>query len=364
MAELRDEISIAGKTIELGQRRDVEIPVSESYSGSAVVIPITVWRAPAPGPTLFVSAAVHGDELNGTGIVRELILAAPFELITGSLVLIPVVNMLGLDRHQRYLPDRRDLNRCFPGHPNGTPAARYAHAFFQSVVAQCDYGIDFHTAAVRRTNYPNIRADMENPAARRLARAFGCELIVSGKGPRGSLRRSACAAGCPTIILEAGEVWKIEPSVVGCGVRGVANVLIELGMIVGDWISPPYQAEIEETLWVRANVGGLLAFHIAPGDILKKGQAIATNSNLLGKEKTTLASPVDGIVLGMTTLPVVTPGDPVCHIAVPPKGIAAIRRAWKKPSDESMHDRLRGDLATSLTISNPTDSNHPTTKNT
>lgn len=336
-----------------GQRADAELVVSESYSGLPVLVPVTVWRAAAPGPTVFITAAVHGDELNGTGIVRELQLSAPFDLSAGSLILVPVVNMLGLERHQRYLPDRRDLNRSFPGDPRGSLARRFAHAVFGALVGPCDFGIDLHTAAVRRTNFPNVRGDLTDPAVRRLAYATGSELVIHGKGPIGSLRRSACAAGCPTVMLEAGEVWKIEPSVVEFGVRAVRNTLIALEMVRGVRTEPLYQARIDKTKWVRAEVGGILQFHVAPGDVVETGQVLATKSDLHGRSPSEILSPADGVVIGMTTLPAVTPGDPVCHLALLKKGVESIRRAQDGAGQESLHERLRGDLSTSVTVSQP-----------
>jgi predicted deacylase len=340
--------------IEPGERRDTELIATESYSGIPVRIPVTVWRAGRPGPTAFVTAAVHGDELNGTGIVREILLNPPFELDAGSLILIPVVNMLGLDRHQRYLPDRRDLNRSFPGNPAGSQAKRFAHAIFNAIVPQCDFGIDLHTAALRRTNYPNVRADLRNPEIKRLAFALGSELIISGKGPEGSLRRSACAAGCPTVILEAGEVWKIEPAVVEFGVRGIRNVLAELGMIKGAPTRSPVQIRVDKTKWIRAEVGGILQFHVAPGDLVETGQTLATNSDLHGREKNVICSPSAGVVIGMTTLPVVTPGDPICHLAIPPRrGMESIKRARAHKPATSLDERLRDELSTSVSVTDP-----------
>lgn len=350
----RTQLEFGGKRVRLGERRDINLSISQSYAGQPVVMPITVWRAPEPGPTVFVTAAVHGDELNGTGVVRALILDPPFELASGTLVLVPVVNILGFERHMRYLPDRRDLNRAFPGSAEGSLARRIAHAIFHEVICRCDCGIDLHTAAVRRTNFPNVRADLNDPAVTRLALAFGGELVVNGRGPQGSLRRAACRAGCPTIMLEAGEVWKIEPAVSEYGVRGVRNVLIELGMIKGRPHVPAYQVQIDQTTWLRAEEGGILQFHVAPGDVVTARQPIATNSNLHGKDQHVLRSPADGVILGMTTLPAVSPGEPVCHLAIPRDGVAAIRQAQAEAKTGSLYRRLRRDLSTNVAVSTAT----------
>ena len=166
-----------GRRIAPGERADLGLTVSRSYGGEAIRVPVHVWRAPEPGPSLFVTGAVHGDEVNGTGTIRQLILEPPFELRRGTLILVPVVNILAFERMSRYSPDRRDLNRSFPGLKKGSLTSRLAHVIYSNIVSRYDYGIDLHTAALRRTNYPNVRADMEQEATARLATLFGAELI-------------------------------------------------------------------------------------------------------------------------------------------------------------------------------------------
>lgn len=346
---------IAGTHIAPGEARDLVLPVTQSYSGSEVHLPLRVVRASAPGPVLLLTAAVHGDEHNGIGIVRELILNPPFELARGTLVLVPVVNILGFERNTRYLPDRRDLNRNFPGSSDGSLTRRVAHRVFQELVLKSDLIIDFHTAAVGRTNFPNVRADLSHPESRRLARAFGCPLVVDRKGPHGTLSRSAVEVDRAAIVLEAGEVCKVEPSVVEVGLRGVRNVLIELGMAEGVSEPPAYQARIDRYVWLRSDVGGLLRFHVGPGDVVEKGQPIATCATLLGAERGVVRATEDGVIMGLTTLPSVKPGDPVCSLAIPRKGIAHIQKALSGLSQGSLHERLQGDLATSVSVGEPDD---------
>jgi predicted deacylase len=346
----RADLRIGGERIALGETRDLAIQVSQQYSGEAITVPLRVWRAPDPGPTVFVTAAIHGDEINGTGIVRGLLIDPPLDLVRGSLILVPVVNVLGFERDSRYLPDRRDLNRSFPGSASGSMAARFAHAIFSEIVAQSDWGIDLHAAAVRRTNFPNVRADLSRPAVKRLALAFGGELVINGKGPPGALRREATKAGCPTIILEAGEVWKIEPSMVEVGLRGLRNALIELGMVKGEALRPVYQAIVNRTTWLRAEHAGMLRYHVAPGELVERRQALATVTDLLGHPRHVMLSPRSGIVLGMTTLPVVKPGEPVYHLAIPEGGLRRIRKALNRAVDGSLSERLRQDLATNVTL--------------
>jgi predicted deacylase len=287
--------------------------------------------------------------------VRALIQDESFQLAAGSVILVPVLNLPGFDRHSRYLPDRRDLNRCFPGLATGSLASRLARSIFDEIVLRSDYGIDLHTAAVRRTNVPTVRADMSNPEVRRIAKAFGGELILDRKGPKKGLRPEACAAGCPTIVLEGGEVWKVEPTIVECAVQGIKNVLTRLEMIDGDPLVPRYQLTVKKTKWVRAERGGFLQFHVAPGEIVEKDQPLASNTSLLGRELNVLTSPYDGVILGMTTLPAVSPGEPVCHIGrVGTKTRKAIERTAER-SNESLHERVLEDLAANVTVVEPAD---------
>jgi len=354
MTIARDPSIWFGHTVAPGERLAAEAVLSERFSGDGVAIPVFVWRGPADGPTVFVTGAVHGDEINGAGAIRHIIRERPFELTSGTLVLVPVVNILGFERHSRYLPDRRDLNRSFPGSKDGSLASRIARSFFDQVIRRCDYGIDLHTAAIRRTNFPNVRADMNDPRLAAFARAFGAELIVSGAGPKGSLRATACKHGCATLILEAGEVWKVEPSVVEYAVRGVTNCLRFLGMVEGAAEEPPLRIETDRTQWVRARHGGFLEFHLAPGAFVRDGDAIATNTDLTGDAQNVIRAPRDGVVLGMTTMPCVAPGDPVCHLAYTSTG------AWPDADEDAergdgapLHERMRDDLASNIMVTPP-----------
>ncbi len=340
-----------GTPIVRGQSTEVTLAIGESYSGMTVRIPIHVRRAAEDGPVIFVTAALHGDEINGTGAIRQLIQDPDFELLRGTVILVPVLNLLAFDRHSRYLPDRRDLNRSFPGSKQGSLASRLARAFFDQVTRRCDFGIDLHTAALRRTNFPNVRADMSDPRLAAFARAFGAELIVDGKGPKGSLRLAGCKAGCATLILEAGEVWKVEPSVVEYAQRGIVNCLRHLKMVSGKPEAPAYRMETNATKWVRATQGGFLEFHVSPGEVVQEGDPIATNTTLLGDEQNIITAPRSGVILGMTTLPSVAPGDPVCHIAYPRVGVLPkIKRAVRKLDDDSLHERMKDDLARNVMV--------------
>jgi predicted deacylase len=342
-----------GTEIPAGESRNVKLAVSESYSSMTVRIPIHIRRAAEEGPVVFVTAALHGDEINGTGAIRQLIQDEDFQLLRGSVILVPVLNLLAFDRHSRYLPDRRDLNRSFPGSAKGSLASRMARIIFDEIVSRSDCGIDLHTAAVRRTNYPNVRGDMTNPEVRKLAESFGSEITINTKGPKGAFRREACAAGCPTIIMEGGEVWKVEPGIVEAATRGVRNVLRRLEMLDSEAEEPDFQVVIEKTKWMRAMKGGFMQFHIAPGDIVEEDQPLATNTTLLGDERNTIRAPFDGVVIGMTSLPAISPGEPVCNLGKLPAGTRPSELRRLRAKEDTLEHRISEDLASSVLVVDP-----------
>jgi len=341
---------IGDQRINLGETRDVYLPISETYTGDVVRLPIRVIRSKKPGPKVCITAAIHGDEINGTGIIHDFLFGDAIKLSRGTLVFVPVVNVFGFEANERYLPDRRDLNRSFPGSSGGSLASRFAHTLMKKIVANCDLAIDLHSAAAQRTNFPNIRADFSNPEIRKLAMAFGVALVIDGKGPVGSFRREATRAGCPTIILEAGEAWKVEPSVLEIGVQGIRNVLIHLGMFDGEATTPPYQAMIRKTRWLRANAGGILKFHVRPGDFVEPKQIIATNYSILGEEQNTVYSDNWGVVLGMATLPTVKPGEPICHVAILSDRQVEQYRKKLNATGADPHKRAQRHLATNVDV--------------
>ncbi len=350
MPSRRHTFKIGDAVIAAGRSRDIRLRVSQTYTGDPVTMPLRIIQGGEPGPKLFVTAAVHGDELNGTGVIHELMFGQRLRLLRGTLLLVPVVNIFGFENQNRYMPDRRDLNRSFPGSVSGSIASRHAHVVFEEIVRRCDYGIDLHSAASQRMNFPNVRADLTQPGLEPLARAFGCELVVSSKGPKGSLRHEACRAGCPTFILEAGEPDKVEPGVLELGVRGVRNILKHLGMIPGEPTQPAYQTTIRKTRWLRAKTGGILRFHVSPGQLVRKGAPISTSFTVFGRHQNTLTAPLGGFVLGMTTRPTVKPGEPVCHLAIPDTPLETLRKAFDASPDHSLHNRVRQDMASHITV--------------
>lgn len=322
-----EEFSISGVPVAAGETREIYLKVSESYLSNPIQIPVTVIRGLSEGPTAFVTAAVHGDEINGVDIVRRLIFDVDHEKLSGTLIAIPVVNIPGFLAQSRYLPYHRDLNRYFPGRQRGNNAERIAWKLFREVVLKCDFGIDLHTAALGRLNLPQIRGEMSQHRIRSLARAFGATVLVDQKGVKGSLRRAATDAGVPTILFEAGETGRFSRRVSLAGLQGVLNVLTEMGM----WRSharkrPPFQVIVKHSDWVRAEKGGILEIDVKPGDLVYAGDPVAAILNPFGKTVTRVKAPMTGIVIGMTTAPQVVPGTGVIHVARLKKALRLVER--------------------------------------
>lgn len=311
-------VRIGGAEVPPGARADLRLSVSESYVGDRMSIPVTVLNGELRGPRMFVTAAVHGDELNGIGIVRELLMTLEPNEIAGTLVLVPVVNVLGLPLHSRYLPDRRDLNRAFPGSPEGSMAARLAHTIVTEVLEFSDVGVDLHTAASGRANLPQIRGVLDDPQTLEYARAFAAPVLIDAPQRPGSLRSVGFARGVPVLTYEAGEALRFEESAIGVGVAGIRRLMAHLGMLVDPGVeSDLTPMEADETHWVRAGRGGIITLEVGLGDWVTVGQPLWTVSSPFGRDRSPKESPWEGVVIGASTIPLVNPGDAVIHIAVP-----------------------------------------------
>jgi len=324
-------MEISGIKVAPGETREIYLKVSESYLSGSIQVPVTVIHGRNPGPTAFVMAAIHGDEINGADIVRRLIFDVDHEQLSGTLIAIPVVNIPGFLAQSRYLPYHRDLNRFFPGNRKGNNAERFASRIFREIVLKCDFGIDLHTAADGRLNLPHVRGDMTHPKVRNLARAFGETVMLNQHGVRGSLRREATEAGVPTIIFEAGETGKFSTRVSLAGLRGVLNVFTAMGMWpVHEHKKPPFQIIVKASEWVRAEKGGILDLSVRPGDLVYEGDLVGSIFNPFGRTVTQIRAPRTGIVVGVTTAPLTIPGTGVIHLAKLKKTLGVVERAHKK----------------------------------
>lgn len=313
------KIVIAGQSIEPGTITIINLPVAELYTQAEVSIPIHVFHGRKNGPKLFVTSAIHGDEINSIEILRRLCLKKSLKKIYGTLIIIPIVNVHGFILQSRYLPDRRDLNRSFPGSKTGSLASRIAHTLMEEIISKCDYGIDLHTGAYGRMNMPQIRVNLETPGSKKLAIAFDVPVILDSKVRDGSLRGAASELGIPLLVYEGGEALRFNEMCVRAGFRGILKVLNYLGMIAlpEKRSKSRYKPIITQTSrWVRAPISGLMQSYKDISDIVHKNDLLARiHDPFLINTSQLVFAPFNGIIIGHTNLPLINEGNAMYNIA-------------------------------------------------
>lgn len=302
-------LEILGESIAPGEARGLQLKSHDSFTAGLVAL-----RGAGPGPTLCVTAGIHGDELNGVAIARRLVDETDPQQLLGSLVIIPIVNTHGFRNGSRYLPDRRDLNRYFPGNRRGSAASRIARHLFEQLVRHCHALVDLHTGSLNRTNLPQIRADLRAVPNLRLAWGFGVEHVVHSVGQAGTLRRSASDAGLPAVVYEAGEPLRFDPEEIERGVGGIQTLLESLGMAPRAEPRERRQRHYTKTSWVRANEAGIYVPAVALGQSVERGDVLADISDPFSSRKTRIRSPRSGRVIGMAVGQVVIPGFALFHL--------------------------------------------------
>lgn len=299
-----------------GERASIDLPIADLYTGTSLYMPVKVVRGKRSGPILFVCAAVHGDELNGVEIIRRLLAQKSLRRIRGTLIAVPVVNVYGFLNRSRYLPDRRDLNRSFPGSSKGSIASRMANTFLKEIVSKADYGIDLHTGAIDRSNFPQIRANLDDPATKDLAFSFAAPVIIDASIRDGSLRSCAADQKFPMLVYEAGEALRFDETCIRAGLRGVMRVMRYLEML------PPLKKSRQvkpvvaaSTSWVRAPYSGIVTRKVALGARVEEGDALALIGDPLGEAQEKVIAPFAGIVIGRSNLPLAHEGDALFNVA-------------------------------------------------
>ena len=337
----RAAFEIGGHSIPAGTRQTVDLPVSVLSDHTPVSMSVHVVHGKADGPTVFVSAGIHGDEVIGVEIVRRLLRAPNLKSLRGTLIVIPIVNAFGFINHSRYLPDRRDLNRMFPGTPGGSLASRLAHLFLNEVVARCDLGIDLHSAAIHRTNLPQVRISPDNAYTAALAEVFGAPVILQSPLREGSLRGAAKDIGKDILLFEAGEGLRFDEMSVRAGVAGILRVLHHVGQLPAKGIAKPKAPSqyCTSSKWLRAPAGGLLRTFRADGDVVAEGDVMAVVADPFGELEEEIIAPFNGIVVGRAVLPVVNEGDAVFHLARV-KSMAVAEGAVEDLNDQLSDDPL------------------------
>lgn len=309
-------ITVGKKVVDPGRSAQFELPFARLPTGGQASLPISVVNGRYSGPHVWVSGAVHGDELNGVEIIRRVLRVLKPGAVYGAVVAVPIVNVLGFMAGSRYLPDRRDLNRSFPGSARGSLAGRLAHLFMSEIVTGCSVGIDLHTATNHRTNVPQIRADLDDPSTLELARAFGAPFAIHAKLRDGSLRQAATEQGIPVLLYEAGQAHRFDPDAVETGFSGVMRTLHHLGVVRTAPDAPAAPAKVVRTTrWVRARRGGIVTLTAGPGDHVVPGDVLGEVSDAFGNRPSQVRSPIEGWIIAKTLNPLVGPGDALVHVA-------------------------------------------------
>ena len=317
---MRQPFVVGGMAVAPGERRLIDLPVSKLSNHAPVTLPVHVLHGAQSGPTMFVSAAIHGDELNGVEIIRRLLRTLDPQSINGTLLCVPVVNVFGFISRSRYLPDRRDLNRSFPGSASGSLAARLAHLFLTEIVKRSQIGIDLHTAAIHRINLPQIRCVFrKRPRVLELARAFGAEVMLENAERPGSLREAARAVGVDVLSYEGGEGLRFDEFAIRAGVDGITGVMYKMEMLdLAEDVDPvPVRQApvlINASSWLRAPEGGVFRTTKRIGDCVNLGEIVGHVANPFEDAAVEVRSPHRGIIIGRTTLPIVNMGDALMNI--------------------------------------------------
>lgn len=314
---MREPFVIGDVSVKAGTQVAIDLAIPALYTHNPMSCPVYVIHGKRPGPVVFLSGAIHGDEINGVEIIRRVLNRKSLNRVKGTIVAVPVVNILGFIAQTRYLPDRRDLNRSFPGSEKGSLAARMAHLFLTEIVSQCTHGIDLHTAAIHRDNFPQVRAELSNPVIARMARAFNAPVIVNTPVAEGTLRDAASKLNIPVIVYEAGEALRFSELAIRAGVKGVVSVLRELEMIpkVKSRAKKMNTFEASSSYWVRAAKSGILRAEKSLGEKVSSKTVLGVISDPFGSTEERVLAIGEGIIIGRTNIPLVNEGEALFHIA-------------------------------------------------
>lgn len=308
-------LTIGDTIIQAGQRTTVALPMAKLYTRTDMTLTAHVIHGRKPGPRLFICSTLHGDEINGIEIVRQVLKRKDINNLHGTLIAIPVVNSFGFIQRSRYLPDHRDLNRSFPGSEKGSLGSRLAALFLKEIVAGCTHGIDLHTGSNHRFNLPQVRAGLDDPETERLAHAFGAPVVINSHVRDGSLRAAMADMGITVLLYESGEAFRFDDLSIRTGVKGIVSVMRAIGML------PPKMApnqaifKAHSSKWVRAPISGMLTNSVKTGKMVEKGDILGHVCDPFGENERTVCAPLSGLVIGRLNMPLVYQGDALFHLA-------------------------------------------------
>ncbi|MBB3763796.1 succinylglutamate desuccinylase/aspartoacylase family protein [Sphingomicrobium lutaoense] len=338
----REPFEIGGVRIAPGDHAYVDLPISKLSDHTPMRLAVQVLHGKQDGPTVFISAAIHGDEIIGVEIIRRLSVLKVLQKLRGTLILVPVVNSFGFISWSRYLPDRRDLNRSFPGSPRGSLAGQLAHIMMSEIVSRSDVGIDLHSGAIHRPNLPQIRAALDDPETLDLARAFAAPVMLNSKLRDGSLRMAALENDCRMLLYEAGEALRFDDSAIRIGVRGILNVLRQLAMLPHKPRDGAEPIRATSSHWLRSPVGGIARTRYRLGSRVEAGDTIAVIADPLGRSEQPLKARDTGVIIGLSNLPVVNRGDALFHVAIV-EGAREAQRHIEDSEQDALADPLYDD---------------------
>ena len=312
------KLTIDGIEIKAGEKRKISLDMGRLYDFTEVKIPVEVIRGKKDGPTLFICSTIHGDEINGIEIIRKLLAHKAIKKIRGTLILIPIVNVFGFNDRSRYLPDRRDLNRSFPGLKNGSLASQLAYKFMNEIVKKSDYGIDLHTGSFHRKNLPQIRGNLKDETTLKLAKSFKTPIIIDSNLRDGSLRESVASLGIPMLLYEGGEALRFDDNIINIGVKGILSFMKEIKMLSNSSLRLNHKKTFiaKSSHWIRAKHSGIYIAHKKLGDLVKAGDILGEISNPFGESKSLIKAVENGIIIGQSMLPLANKGDALFHIAM------------------------------------------------
>lgn len=317
ISEMGLRITIAGEEIAPCQIKQISIPVAKLATQTMMFLPVTVINGTETGARLWINAAIHGDEINGVEIIRQVVNSINPHQLHGTLIAVPIVNIFGFIEQSRYLPDRRDLNRSFPGSETGSLASRLANLFMREIVAKCTHGIDLHTAAIHRINLPQIRGNLDDAETYRCAKAFDCPVMIHATTRDGSMRQAVSSQGIPILLYEGGEALRFNEDAIAMGIRGIFRVMNALGM----YNNPTFELEnssrkISQTKWIRASSSGLFLLRTKLGVIVEKKQLLGTITDAMGNKTIAVKAGFRGMVISHVQNPLVNQGDAIIHLAM------------------------------------------------
>lgn len=312
------KLKISGQIIHPGERQLIHLKAAKLYDATDLEIPVHVIRGTKEGPTMFISAGIHGDEINGTEITRRLLEHKALDQVRGTLIVIPVVNIFGYNYKSRYLPDRRDLNRSFPGSIEGSLASRIAHTFLKEIVSKCTHGIDLHTASIHRYNLPQVRAKIRDNETKNFAKSFGVKVVLNSEERDGSLREVASKKKVKIIVFEGGEALRFDEEITMAGLNGCLRIMTAIGILPKGLVKVPSEKAhvFSKSAWVRSSSSGTVIFEAKLGQRVKKGQSLCRIYDINGLEMGNILSEYTGLIVGINRLPLVTQGEALVHIAM------------------------------------------------